>query len=38
MILKGFGFEQDNSENKMVLKKYDADLFKKGLDLLQSEV
>lgn len=38
MILKGFGFETDTVENKMVLKKYDADLFKKGLDLLQSEL
>jgi hypothetical protein len=37
-ILKGFGFEVDNQENKLVLQKYDADLFKKGLELLQVEL
>lgn len=38
MILKGFGFEEDTAENKLVLKKYDADLFKKGVELLQAEL
>ena len=37
-ILKGFGFEVDNEQNKLVLKKYDADLFKKGIELLQNEL
>ena len=36
-ILKGFGFEEDSAENKLVLQAYDADLFKKGIDLLKAE-
>ena len=35
MILKGFGF--DTEEDKLVLKKYDAELFQKGSELLKYE-
>ena len=34
--MQGFGFEEDPAENKMVIKKVDADLIKKGVDLLKS--
>ena len=37
MILKGFGFEEDTATNKMILSKYDADVFAKGLELLKYE-
>ena len=37
-ILKGFGFKEDTAENKLVLEKYDADLFSKGIDLLKAEL
>ena len=38
VILKGFGFDEDTGENKLVLKKYDATIFQKGLDLLKAEI
>ena len=34
IILKALGFEEDVGENKMVLSKYDADLFDKAIKLL----
>lgn len=34
IILKAFGFEENLDENKMVLKEYNADLFAKGIDLI----
>ena len=37
-ILKGFGFEVDNEQNKLVLKNYDEALFKKGIECLQVEL
>lgn len=38
MVLKGFGFVEEASEQKMKLSKYDADLFNKGVDLLKMEL
>jgi hypothetical protein len=38
MILKGFGFVEDPEQNKLVLDKYDAELFAKGAELLKYEV
>ena len=37
IILKGFGFEEDTDQNKLILGKYDADLFAKGAELLKYE-
>jgi len=37
VILKGFGFEESEGDC-MVLQKYDADLFAKGLELLRYEL
>lgn len=36
IILKGFGFEEDADGSKLVLKKYDAELFEKGINLLKA--
>lgn len=36
MVLKAFGFVEE--EQKLVLKKYDAELFKKGTELLEAEL
>lgn len=38
VVLKGFGFEEDTAENKLVLKKYDANTFTKGMELLKKEI
>lgn len=38
VILLGFGFEEDTAENKMVLKKYDANVFAKGIEMLKFEL
>lgn len=35
IILKAFGFEENLEENKMILKEYNADIFSKGIALLQ---
>lgn len=37
MVLKAFGFVEEEKQ-KLVLKKYDATLFKKGLEMLEAEV
>jgi len=34
IIFKGFGFEENVEEKKMVLKKYDAKIFTEGIELL----
>ena len=34
-ILKAFGFEEDTQNNKLILKKYDATLFQKGIAHLE---
>ena len=36
--MKGFGFEEDTAENKLVLSKYDADLFSKGLEAVRKHL
>ena len=38
IIFKGFGFEEDVAEKKMILKKYDAKIFTEGIELLQNEL
>ena len=38
MILNGFGFKEDKDQNKLVLEKYDADVFAKGLEILKYEL
>ena len=38
IILKGFGFDEDTAENKLVLKNYDEALFTKGIELLKAEL
>jgi hypothetical protein len=38
IILKAFGFIVDEAENRLMLEKYDADLFSKGIDLLKAEL
>lgn len=38
VILLGFGFEEDTAENKLVLKKYDANVFAKGIEMLKFEL
>lgn len=37
IILKGLGFEEETSENKLVLNKYDEALFKQVSELLRME-
>jgi hypothetical protein len=37
MILKGFGFDEDTDQQKLILKNYDATVFAKGLELLKYE-
>ena len=38
MVLKAFGFAEEEEKQKLVLKKYDAILFKKGLEMLEAEM
>ena len=38
MILRAFGFEENTSENKLVLSNYDPILFQKGNKLLEDEL
>ena len=38
MILKGLGFVENAEEQKLVLQKYDADLFKKSAELFELEL
>lgn len=38
MILKAFGFEENAATQKLELKEFDEDLFKKGIELLNMEL